>query len=66
MTEPKTQNFKVGDLVSCTGFPPDKAQIMVVEQVCARGRLTHYLCSYVDKVWMPSFFAHDFLRKHND
>ena len=59
----KDETYKVGDFIANTGFPVGKAPKLVVEQVFARGKVVHYLCSHADENWMPIFVNHDYVRK---
>jgi hypothetical protein len=54
--------FEAGDEVFQIGFTPANTKRMIVEQVYARGKKAHYVCSFADDPWFPQTVQHDMLK----
>lgn len=55
--------FQVGDEVYQIGFTPLNTKRLIVEQVYARGKKAHYVCSFVDEPWWPITVQQDMLKE---
>jgi uncharacterized protein YodC (DUF2158 family) len=51
--------FKVGDHIRLKHSK--NGEVVIIEQVLARGMTTYYLCSWRDVPWTPIMYSHDYV-----
>jgi uncharacterized protein YodC (DUF2158 family) len=56
-----SERFKVGDEIRLKHSK--NGEVVIVEQIMARGMATHYLCSWRDVPWTPIMYSHEYVEK---
>jgi len=53
--------FKIGDQIRLKASK--NGEVVIVEQVMARGKTPYYLCSWRDQSWTPIMYSHEYVEK---
>lgn len=56
-----SDTFKIGDQIRLKASK--NSEVVIVEQVMARGKTPYYLCSWRDQIWTPIMYSHDCVEK---